>query len=113
MFAGLMRAALAAVFVVLALLSTNAHAEPAKVRVSVYLLSLGKLDLDRATVPADFYLTFDCDEKCPAFDYEIMNGRVSASSKVEDLPNRKMYRIYAELRPTVDLRKFPFDRQSI
>jgi hypothetical protein len=42
-----------------------------------------------------------------------MNGRVSGSSKVEDLPNRKMYRIYAELRPTVDLRKFPFDRQSI
>jgi hypothetical protein len=42
-----------------------------------------------------------------------MNGRVSGSSKVEDLPNRKMYRIYAELRPTVDLRKFPFDSQAI
>jgi len=42
-----------------------------------------------------------------------MNGRASGMSKVEDLPNRKMFRIYAELKPTVDLRKFPFDSQAI
>lgn len=107
------RAVVAALLVVVGLAAIPAKAEPAKVRVSIYLLSLGKLDLDRATVPADFYLTFDCDDKCPPFDYEIMNGRISGSSKVEDIPNRKMYRIYAELRPTVDLRKFPFDSQAI
>ena len=111
------RAVLAAFFLMCVLFLNAAQnpatAEPAKVRVSVYLLSLGKLDLDRATVPADFYLTFDCDDKCPPFDFEIMNGRISGSSKVEDLPNRKMFRMYAELKPSVDLRKFPFDRQTI
>jgi hypothetical protein len=113
MIAVWVRAAVAALFAVVWLGYFSAQAEPAKVNVSVYVLSLGKLDLDRANVPADFYLTFDCDGQCPAFDFELMNGRISGLSKVDDLPNRKMYRIYAELRPTVDLRRFPFDRQTI
>lgn len=109
-----MRTAIAVVFGLIGLAAIPAKADPAKVNVSVYVLSLGKLDLDRATVPADFYLTFDCgDAQCPPFDYEIMNGRVAGTSKVEDLPNRKMFRIFAELRPTVDLRRFPFDSQTI
>ena len=108
------RAVIAAFLLVVGLASMPVKADPAKVNISVYVLSLGKLDLDRATVPADFYLTFDCaGDKCPPFDFEVMNGRISGSSKVEDLPNRKMYRIYADLRPTIDLRKFPFDRQTI
>jgi len=113
MFTVRVRAAIGALLLVVGLGSVPAKAEPAKVNISVYVLSLGKLDLDRANVPADFYLTFDCIDKCPPIDFELMNGRISGSSKVEDLPNRKMYRIYAELRPTIDLRRFPFDRQTI
>ena len=109
----MLRAALAAGLLLIGSLWNAAEADPDEVKVALYMLSLGKLDLDRATVPADFYLTFDCAAKCPPIDFEIMNGRIAGLTKVEDLPNRKMYRIFAELRPRIDLRNFPFDRQTV
>ena len=110
----LVRRSLCAATLALAIaLTWQAQAAPKEARVAIYMLSLGKLDLDRASVPADFYLTFECAAGCPAIDFEIMNGRVTSTAKIEDTPTRKMFRLFAELRPSVDLRRFPFDTQTI
>ncbi len=99
--------------VVAAWLAVVAPARAVEVKVGLYVLSLGKLDLERALVPADFYATFACSGPCPALDFEIMNGRIVSSTLVDQQPDRRMYRIFAELRPQADLRRFPFDNQAI
>ena len=87
--------------------------ETSEVQVGLYLLNLGKFDIATGSFTADFYLDFQCEEKCPPFDFEFMNGRASSMEKIIDEDNEKFYRIQANLNSPVNLRSFPFDRQEM
>lgn len=86
--------------------------EPEKVKVSTYVLNLGKFDLATGTFTADFYLGFKCENYCN-IDFEFMNGRASSIEKIIDSENEKFYRIQANLMSPIDLKKFPFDKQKL
>ncbi|MEM4153000.1 MAG: hypothetical protein QXK80_02715 [Candidatus Pacearchaeota archaeon] len=86
--------------------------EPEKVKVSIYVLNLGKFDLATGTFTADFYLGFKCENYCN-IDFEFMNGRASSIEKIIDSENEKFYRIQANLMSPIDLKKFPFDKQKL
>ena len=84
-----------------------------KVYVSLYLLNIGKFDISTGSFTADFYLTFECESTCPKMDFEFMNGRATSVDKQTDDPNLKSYRIQANLVSPIDLKKFPFDNQTL
>jgi len=84
-----------------------------EVKVGLYLLNLGKFDIATGAFTADFYLSLKCDNLCPSLDFEFMNGRASSLEKIVDKPNEKFYRIQANLVSSVDLKKFPLDRQKM
>jgi len=81
--------------------------------VGLYLLNIGKFDISTGSFTADFYLSFKCDNVCPHQDFEFMNGRAVTFEKIIDEPNEKFYRIQANLFSTIDLKKFPFDKQKL
>jgi hypothetical protein len=86
--------------------------EPIKVKVGVYVLQVGNLDISSGTYSMDFYLQFLCDRPCdePAFD--IMNSsEISAENQTSDSRGGTFYtyRVKANLSTNLDLRKYPFD----
>ncbi len=83
------------------------------VKVSVYVLSLGKFDVATGAFTADFYLGFQCEENCSPEQFEFMNGRATSVDKIIDTPTEKFYRVQANLISPVDLRRFPFDKQDM
>jgi hypothetical protein len=83
------------------------------ISVGLYILNLGKFDVSTGSFTADFYLSFKCNNTCPQFDFEFMNGRASSLEKIIDSPNEKFYRIQANLNSPIDLKKFPFDNQKL
>ena len=82
-------------------------------KVGLYVLNLGKFDIATGAFTADFYLSIKCDNICPSQDFEFMNGRASSFEKIIDEPNEKFYRIQANLVSPIDLKKFPFDKQTM
>jgi len=89
----------------------QAHAQD--VKVSVYVLNLGKFDVATGTFTVDFYLDMQCDTNCSPEMFEFMNGRATSVDKIIDTPTEKYYRIQANLNSPVDLRRFPFDKQDM
>ncbi len=83
------------------------------IQVGLYLLNLGKFDISTGAFTADFYLSLKCKDVCPQQDFEFMNGRSASFEKLIDTPNEKFYRIQANLVSTIDLKKFPFDKQKL
>jgi len=74
---------------------------------------LGKFDISTGAFTADFYLSFKCENKCPDFEYEFLNGRASSSEKLIDKENEEFYRIQANLVSPINLKQFPFDSQNL
>jgi len=105
--------------------AASEKSEPQKVKVGLYVLSLGKLDVSSGTYTVDFYLQLDSDKPIPDSSFEFMNGLTNSLEKVEDTvtPEKavageaqkfeKFYRIKATLNTPIDLRRFPFDRQQM
>jgi hypothetical protein len=86
---------------------------PIKVRVGVWLLRVGDVNIATETYDMDFYLIFDCDRPCHPNDFEIMNGRPITRELQDDLPARKVFRIRGALRKALDLRDYPFDKHPV
>ena len=86
---------------------------PTKVRVGVWLLTVGDVNIATETYDMDLYLIFDCDRPCHPNNFEIMNGRAITQELQDDLPAHKVFRIRAALRKTLDLRDYPFDRHPV
>lgn len=85
---------------------------PLKVRVGVYLLNVGKLDIGAGTYSMDFYVSFRCPTDCQPGNFEILNGRASVE-KNDDEPRFKVFRVRADLLAQLDLRTFPFDAHKL
>ncbi|HIH05582.1 TPA: hypothetical protein HA372_04640 [Candidatus Woesearchaeota archaeon] len=101
------------VIVLAAFLALAPLAAAEEVKVGLYVLNLGKFDVATGSITADFYLSLKCDTNCSPEGFEFMNGRASSVDKAIDTPNEKFYRIQANLNGPVDLKRFPFDTQSI
>ena len=69
---------------------------PIKVKVGIYLLNVGKLDIGAGTYGMDFYISFRCSEDCQPGNFEILNGRASVE-KNDDEPRFKVVRGRADL----------------
>ena len=85
---------------------------PIKVKVGIYLLNVGKLDIGAGTYGMDFYISFRCSEDCQPGNFEILNGRASIE-KNDDEPRFKVFRVRADLVAQLDLRAFPFDAHRL
>jgi len=88
-------------------------AAPKEIKVGLYVLNLGKLDVSTGAFTADFYLSLYCDDGVPDLTFEFQNGRAATVDKLVDKPNEKTYRISANLSTKIDLRRFPFDAQKM
>ena len=85
---------------------------PIRVRVGVYLLNVGRLDIGAGTYTMDFYVSFRCSEDCQPGNFEILNGRATVD-KNDDEPRFKVFRVRADLVAQFDLRSFPFDSHRL
>ena len=88
-------------------------AKPSEIQTAVYVLNLGKFDIGTGSFTADFYLSFKCDNVCPAFDFEFSNGRAATVDKIIDTASEKFYRIQANLNSPIDLKRYPLDAQKL
>ncbi len=85
---------------------------PQRIKVGIYLLNVGKLDIGAGTYAMDFYISFRCSEDCQPGNFEILNGR-AIIEKNDDEPRFKVFRVRAELISQLDLRSFPFDAHRL
>lgn len=92
--------------------ASQAPQAPVKVRVGVYLLNVGRLDIGAGTYAMDFYVSFRCDVDCEPGNIEILNGKASIE-KNDDEPRFKVFRVRADLIAQFDLRSFPFDTHRL
>ncbi|MEM4259801.1 MAG: hypothetical protein QXG00_01035 [Candidatus Woesearchaeota archaeon] len=91
----------------------NINSSDKNIYVGLYLLNLGKFDIATGSFTADFYLSIKCNNICPSYDFEFINGRASSFEKIIDTPAEKFYRIQANLVSSIDLKRFPFDKQKL
>ena len=91
---------------------TEAPAKPQEVRVGIYVLSMGKLDVTTGSFTMDFYMSLKSDRPVPE-SFEFLNGRAASVDKTVDEPNEKFFRILANLSSPINFRRFPFDAQQL
>ncbi|MCU1376580.1 MAG: hypothetical protein JWO68_3866 [Actinomycetia bacterium] len=86
---------------------------PIHVRVSTYLMSIGKPDISSGGYTADFYLVMNCDRKCDPSTFEIRNGKITSVDQQEVTPTSQTFRVTAALTAPLELRHYPFDRHIL
>jgi hypothetical protein len=86
------------------------------IKVGVYILNVGNLDMTTGTYSIDFYLNLRCERACePAID--LMNA--TTAPEIEDQTGDHRgntwytYRIRANLVTDLNLRRFPFDDHQL
>lgn len=89
------------------------YVEPTHVKVGVYVLHVGKYDLQSANYRMDFYLLFKCKPVCRKLDFEIMNATSSNIHLVTDQDDTLVYRVQADLNKADNLRNYPFDSHAL
>lgn len=87
--------------------------KPQIIKVGIYIMSLGRLDMATGSFLVDMYLSLKSDEDIPNNNLEFINGRASSIECIIDKPREKFYRILANLTTTMDLHRYPFDKQKI
>ena len=93
--------------------SGGAAGAPAEVKVSVYVISLGKYDVATGSFTVDFYLDLQHAAGVDPTGFEFVNGRASSTDLMINTPTEHFYRIQANLVSPVDLKRFPFDHQKM
>lgn len=91
----------------------NQRKQPVLVKVGIYVLHVGKYDLQSGNTHIDFYLIFKCKSVCDKINFEIMNA---TSSHVQIAAKQKgylVYRVQADLNKSGNLRNYPFDDHTL
>jgi hypothetical protein len=102
--------ALTAALLALTLPSTAiAGSPPNVVKVGIYVLQIGKVDLASGTYTIDFYLSLQCTGNCTLGSFEFIDGRATSIVLIENETNHKFYRIEGEFFRNLDLQNYPFD----
>ena len=98
----------------------QAQIQPETIKVGIYLIRAGSLDITTGAIDVDFYIEFDCPTACgDKADFEIING--ITKSKPVLLPDptnpnadkEPAYRVAATVFQEVNLRKYPFDSHDV
>ncbi len=87
-----------------------------QIKVGVYVLNIGSLDLSTGSYNIDFYLNFSCDQPCDPGNFDIMNGKITEQeNQTSDTNNRQAwyYRVRADLITDLDMRNYPFDEHQL
>jgi len=91
----------------------ESNEQPTVVKVGVYVLNVGKLDVSTGAFTIDFYLSLSCDTPCEPGGFEFANGRATSIDKSVDEPDEKFYRVQAALVSNLNLSKYPFDEHDL
>ena len=94
----------------------QAPAKPEVVKVGIYLIRAGSLDITTGAIDVDFYLDFTCENLCEGNQtkFEVVNGSLKSSVALD--PNDKenpTYRVSATVFQEVNLRQYPFDQHQV
>jgi len=104
------------VMLALPIKSVKAQSKPETVKVGIYLVRAGSLDITTGAIDVDFYIDFTCEQLCDKSQdkFEVLNGSVK-SSVVLDANDKTnpTYRVSATVFQDVDLRKYPFDSHPV
>lgn len=93
--------------------SGPAHLQPAQVNLGVYVLHVGKYDLQSASTRIDFYLIFRCKPACNDINFEIMNATSWNKQLVAKQKGYLIYRVQADINKSGNLRNYPFDNHTL
>jgi hypothetical protein len=84
------------------------------IKIGVYVLHVGKYELQDATYPMDFYLIFHCSPTCKSgFNFEIMNATQANIHLITSQAGSLVYRVRADLNKSDNLRDYPFDNHTL
>lgn len=86
--------------------------KPQVIKVGIYVINMGKLEVATGAFSIDFYLSLKSDQPVSE-TFEFFNGRAANIDKIIDKPNEKFYRILANLNSPIDFKHFPFDIQHL
>ena len=90
---------------------------PEIVKVGIYLLRAGSLDISTGAIDVDFYIDFTCEKDCDKNQdkFEIVNGTLRSAVLLEDADSahNPTYRATATVFQDVDLRQYPFDKHQV
>jgi hypothetical protein len=89
---------------------------PLQVKVGIYILTVGNLDMTTGNYTMDFFLNFSCDRPCDPDTFDIMNGEITfkedqTSSDADG--TWRSYRVRASLLTDLDVRRYPFDEHDL
>ncbi|MEP6896216.1 MAG: hypothetical protein ABI986_11470 [Chloroflexota bacterium] len=94
----------------------RAQTKPEVVKVGIYLIRAGSLDITTGAIDVDFYIDFTCEKLCDNNQdkFEVLNGSVKSSVAL-DLNDKTnpTYRVSATVFQDVDLRQYPFDKHPV
>lgn len=86
---------------------------PNHIKVGVYVLHVGKNDLQSANYQMDFYLIFKCDQLCQKINFELMNATDAKIHLAAKQKGYLIYRVQANINKINNLRNYPFDSHTI
>lgn len=93
------------------------QAQAETIKVGIYLIRAGSLDISTGAIDVDFYIEFVCPAACgDKTDFEIINGTTKSKPVLladKDSETNPTYRVAATVFQDVDLRKYPFDNHQI
>ncbi len=97
--------------------SGQAAAQPEVIKVGIYLIRAGSLDISTGAIDVDFYIEFACPSECgDKTDFEIINGTNKSKPVLladADSKTNPTYRVAATVFQEVNLRQYPFDSHEI
>jgi hypothetical protein len=101
----------------LPLTPVQAQTKPEVIKVGIYLIRAGSLDITTGAIDVDFYIEFACPGDCgDKTDFEILNGTFKSKPTLladEDSATNPTFRVAATVFQRVDLRQYPFDSHEI
>ena len=87
--------------------------QPAHVRVGLVLNQIRDYEIRSGSFSADFFLSLTADRPMPALDIRCTNGHNVDLVTLVDVPTFKAYRMRGTFTSSIDLRRYPFDTQSL
>ena len=90
--------------------------EAQPIKIGVYILNVGNLDMSTGNYSMDFYLNFTCNPACDPDTFDIMNGNIEyKEDQTSDTADGtwRAYRVRAALITDLDVRDYPFDEHNL
>jgi len=90
--------------------------ESLPIRIGVYILNVGNLDMSTGNYSMDFYLNFSCNPACDPDTFDVMNGYIEEKEDQtsDDADGTwRAYRVRASLITNLDVRDYPFDEHDL